>query len=715
MRVYSFPRPIDYDEKEDSMPRIEGFRTKRRRWIVWLYALVAACSAMIVYASTAHRTIDWWFGSSYALTAMTFGVHPPPGSLLLTLLGWAVARPPVNLQTAFQLNLFAGIMGAMTCCLVILVGLRLLRYRSYEGILSGAGSSVMALTGLAAGSLYLAFSETMWRYSVIFMPYVLTALFTVFILWAVFAWWRRETGGRDAPPGDRMLFLLMLLFGLDLSVHRTNLLLLPGFLLWVLICRPQVYMRGRSWLSGAAGLALGLSFHLLLMPIAARDPALNIGDASTWRRFYEYISLQQYGGGWLVNMWPRQGSFGYQMGNYLESLRENLLGFDMGLTTLPLVLFVLGMGALGRRDSKLLAGILLLFLFASLGAVLFFNVPDGYIFPMGRHYIPSFLIFGLLLAVGAGSTLRSIWMWRSRYRLVALLPVLVVILLLPVKQVTANYRKLDGSRNYFAYDFADNILRTVGPGAIVIVQGDNYWPVYYMQAVEGMRPDVAILSESLLNLPWYVEQISKRYPDLPIGLTGGEIAELAPVPWQDTTVVTAVEGDTGIYRLREGLSDETVPLPDSIAIAVPQSIPEGLLLVGDRVTLRMIEENRWRRPIYFTIPPKRLRDHLRLEGLVWLLVPQEEAVLNAEILRENLFGRYYYRGYADPSVTIYPLFTRGVGMNLQIAFYYLASHEKERGSEEACRETIRRLRELVPFDRIEPQSGVREAIDAICQ
>ncbi len=696
------------------MPRIARSETRRWRWIVWLYTLVAGAAALTVYTMTAHRTIDWWFGSSYSLAAVTFGVHSPPGSLLLTLLGWAAAQPPVNLPAAFQLNLFAGVMGAVTCCLVLLLGRNLLRHRTGAGFFTDAGSVIMSLTGLAAGSLYFAFAETIWRYSVIFMPYILTALFTILILWALFIWWRRETGGRGAAPAEESLCLLMFLFGLDLSVHRTNLLMLPGFLLWVLIYRPAVYRKGSSWLAGSVGLLAGLAFHLLLMPMAARDPALNIGDPSNWRRFYEYISLQQYGGGWLVNMWPRQGSFGYQIGSYLQSLRDNLFGFDVGLTTLPLVLFVIGTVAVGRRDRRLLAGLLMLFLFASLGAVIFFNVPEGYIFPMARHYIPSFVIFGLLLSVGAGSILRSIWAWRSRIRLAALLPVLVVVLWLPVKQIERNYRDLDGSRNFFAYDFADNILRTVGPDAIVVIQGDNYWPVYYMQAVEGMRPDVAVLSESLLNLPWYVEQISRHYPDLPMRLTEEEITELAPVPWRDTTIATAVEGNDDVYRLRGSGSSGMVSLPDSLTITVPPSVPQGMLFVGDRVILDMIEENRWRRPIYFTIPPERLRDHLRLEGLVWLLVPQEKAALNADLLRENLLEHYYYRGYADPSVAMDSIYTPGVGMNLQIAFYYLAAHERERENGEVCRETIRRLHELVPFDRIEPQPSVREAIEGLC-
>jgi len=723
---------------EDRMSRIEGFRTERRSWVGLLFLLIAAACTLTIYFLTAHRTIDWWFGSSYTLTAVTFGVHAPPGSFLLTLLGWLVAQLPLGLSRAFLLNIFAGIIGAGACCLVILLGLKLLRYRSNDGPFSGAGSSVMTLTGLLAGSLFLAFSETMWRYSVIFMPYILTALFTVLILWAAFEWWKRETGERRTGSSDRMLFLLMLLFGLDLSVHRTNLLMLPGFLLWVLLCRPRVYRRGRSWAAGAVGLLAGLAFQLLIMPLAALGPALNFGDPSSWRRFYEYISLQQYGGSWLVNMWPRKASFfGYQIGNYLAALKGNFLACGYVLAVDSLILFHVGMVALGRRDRKLLAGLLIMFLCASFGAVVYFNVPDGYIFAMDRHYIPSFVIFGLLLAVGAGSVLRFLWGWKSKYRMLALVPVLFVILYLPVKHVMWNYRKLDGSKNHFAYDFADNIMRTVQPGGIIIVQGDNYWAIYYMQSVEGMRPDVAILSESLLNTRWYVEQISNQYPDLPIGFTEKELAALASIPWQDTTVVTVVEGDTETYQLRKGRSEGVddrglaasagglaisdgspgpmaALLPDSFALFMPPSVPDGVLLVQDRVILRMIEENRWRRPIYFTIPPARLRDHLRLEGLVWLLVPQAEAVLNVDLLRENLLDRYCYRGYSDPFVTIGSLYTRGTGRNLQVAFYYLASHEMEQGDENACRETIQKLKETVPLDRIEPQPSLREAIDGLC-
>ncbi|MCK4350971.1 MAG: hypothetical protein KAX13_08935, partial [Candidatus Krumholzibacteria bacterium] len=123
---------------------------------------------------------------------------------------------------------------------------------------------------------------------------------------------------------------------------------------------------------------------------------------------------------------------------------------------------------------------------------------------------------------------------------------------------------------------------------------------------------------------------------------------------------------------------------------------------------------RWRRPIYFTIPPGWLRDNLRMEGLVWLLVPQNPLVPNVDLLGENLRERYSIRGYADVSPPI-SVYTRGNGRNLQIAFYYLAAYEAERGDTAACHETAELLKELVPLDRIEPQPSLRDAIDRLCQ
>src|SRR5215217_4451583 len=75
-------------------------------------------TSAIVFWRTAYPTITWWDSSSYSLAAGTLGVNSPPGSLLLTLLGWPVAHLTFETSPAHALNVFAGAIAALTAALV---------------------------------------------------------------------------------------------------------------------------------------------------------------------------------------------------------------------------------------------------------------------------------------------------------------------------------------------------------------------------------------------------------------------------------------------------------------------------------------------------------------------------------------------------------------------------------------------------------------------
>ena len=58
-------------------------------------------------------------------------------------------------------------------------------------------------------------------------------------------------------------------------------------------------------------------------------------------------------------------------------------------------------------------------------------------------------------------------------------------------------------------------LKQLPDDAVLLSSGDNMtYPLLYVQAVENVRPDVAVVDVNLLNADWYPLVIKKLYPDL---------------------------------------------------------------------------------------------------------------------------------------------------------------------------------------------------------
>lgn len=239
--------------------------------------ILASLTALLIYGFTAFRTITWWDASEYIITAATLGVPHPPGSLLLVLTGWMITRLISGIAPAFLLNLLAGAFAAGTILGAGYVRYRLLQIDLPVEVHENSDSQIiLTITGCTTGMLIVAFSETLWSYAVKFTPYILTGFFTILILWALLRWWEEA----DSHRSTLWLFLIALLFGLDFAVHRTNWLLLPGLLPWILLRRSRTLFSPKAWGAGVGGLAAGLSVLFLIIPMAAREPLLNLTDPS---------------------------------------------------------------------------------------------------------------------------------------------------------------------------------------------------------------------------------------------------------------------------------------------------------------------------------------------------------------------------------------------------------------------------------------------------
>jgi len=658
-----------------------------------------ACTAAAVFWRTAYPTITWWDSSAYSLAAGTLGVTAPPGSLLLTLLGWPITLLPLG-PPAHALNLFAGVLAAVAAALVFLAAVRLLAMAGPADDVSHPVARVALPVGAALGALAFTFADTTWEHAIKFTPYVLTAVFTGLILWTMLRWWEAA----DDPRAWHRLALLGLLFGLDFSVHRTNALLLPALLTWILIRRARTLRDPKAWLGGAGGMVVGLAFQLLVVPIAAStNSILNFGEPTSLSRLWSYVSLQSLGGGFLVDLFPRNAPFwSVQFGDVLRVLGANFLRWTgpLGpLGALPALAGAAGLVYLWRRDHRLGSAFALALLLQCATTVLYFNIPANFFRPFDRHYLPVCVTFAIAIAYGLGALAHELArLWERRRSVVAAIGA-VLVPLVPAAQLAGNWAAHDASRRFFARDFAANLLEGLPPHAILFTNGDNdTFPLFYLQEVEGVRPDVQVVNRALANTFWYVDRIAERDPTFPVSLDREQRRSLAPRLWSDTTLVVPVEGTPAQLGLAAGST-----VPDSITFHATPTMENAVLPV-DLVILDILRTNRWRRPLCFSLTVGVqgmgwLRHYGREDGLYWRVVPVADPAPDLESLAHNLLRTYVYRGYADPTVRIDPV-ARGMGRMYQGLFLTLIREENERGSEADARAAVARYREVLPCARL---------------
>ncbi|MCH5217701.1 MAG: DUF2723 domain-containing protein [Muribaculaceae bacterium] len=202
---------------------------------------------------------------------------------------------------------------------------------------------------------------------------------------------------------------------------------------------------------------------------------------------------------------------------------------------LPLLLGLVGLiwqSFAGRRGIEQFWVVFFLFFMTGIAIVLYLNqTPDQ---PRERDYAfaGSFYAFAIWIGMGVAGLWRLLtWglsrtsltspketekkeqeegnprLSPARMGLIASGVALVLGICVPLQMVSQTWDDHDRSGRYAARDFAINYLESLEPNAIVFCNGDNdTFPLWYVQEVEGVRPDVRIINLSYLNSDWYANQ-----------------------------------------------------------------------------------------------------------------------------------------------------------------------------------------------------------------
>lgn len=198
------------------------------------------------------------------------------------------------------------------------------------------------------------------------------------------------------------------------------------------------------------------------------------------------------------------------------SLREDNVGYNRYFL-IPFIFGIFGIIALlcsGKDGRKVCAIIALFFLFTGVLIAVYLNQDPGEVRDRDYSFLGSFMAYSIWIASGMAALVRLLLKYRTRKkgtRMVLRIVSVLVCVGIPLQILSQTYNDHDRSHNqHTAEKLASDIFACVGPGAIVVANGDNaIFPLWYAQEVLGMRRDVSIVAEPYLPTELYRRQIRR--------------------------------------------------------------------------------------------------------------------------------------------------------------------------------------------------------------
>ncbi len=637
--------------------------------------------SMVFYVKTLSPTVAFWDAGEFIATSFILGIPHPPGTPLYVLVGRIFSLLPIAGSVALRVNLLSAFFSALAVAFVYLSVLMISRHWLH------LGSDLLVHLGAVAGALVLAFSDSYWNNAVEAEVYGLSSCFMAVIFYLGLRW------ARNPEKGYRPLYLILYLLALSIGNHLasflvgfgllalvwfgdrragaslalTPLTLLPiwaiitslgiksagttTLVLFLILVAVVAVMRPPNWKFVFVGwllFGLAVSVHLYLPIRSQLNPAIDEANPETWKALRAVLQRDQYA---PLPIFQRKSPFGYQVLMFLDY-------FTAQIPLLALAAGLLGIAVNWLKDKRTLVALGLVFLASSLGLIIYLNFklpphkflldkfpPDTPVGMAAREvrereyfYTPAYFFFAYWIGIGAVYLLKEApAVLATRLKLAshswtrALL--VIIVIAMPVASIATNYRKASREGDWIAHGYGENMLKSCEENAIIFTNGDNdTFPLWFLQEVEGVRKDVAVVNLSLLNTPWYWLQIKHGEHKVPLKLKDDEIERM-----------------TYGHILRE----EKLFLAGELELRLKAG---QMLRVQDLGVFNIIKSNNWKRPIYFAVTVSTqnkvgLDKHLVMEGLVFRLHQKPQALtIDVDRTVDLLTNSYTYDGVFDPKV-----------------------------------------------------------------
>lgn len=448
--------------------------------------LILFLTTLTLFISTLSPDILPADNGEFQYTGTLLGVAHPPGFPLYTLLSWLITKLPLAMTPAYKINLLSAFTSAATVVVVYLAVSRTLR-----GVprLLAVGKGAPRIAGFAA-ALTLATSTTFWAQATTANIRSLTALFSALAFYVLLRHQEEKRSIINGPlpmVNDKWLWWWALTVGLGLT-HHLSLAFISGvmglYLLWVDF---DLLKQPKRWLRPLLFFLLGFLpwFYLLWRGAAGAIGAPD--DLTTWRGFFNHaLGLGFRGDVFYLDSWQALWQRLQVMGNVLTFQFHpfSLVGMTVG--------FLLLLWR-NRQLAFLLGGSFFLHTF----------ITATYRAPQTVEYmLPAYVPLVMMLGYGVfqvSSFEFRVHAPRTTHHALSFMPYASRILLgLIFLAAALQFVSLLPSYQWLAHvtDTRDTVqpwLDNAPPDAVLLAEWHWFTPLRYLQAVEGVRPDVQVV------------------------------------------------------------------------------------------------------------------------------------------------------------------------------------------------------------------------------
>lgn len=421
----------------------------------WLLALLAGAGTFVAYILTLSPTVGLIDSGELAAGCRLLNILHPTGYPLYTMLGRLASLVPIG-AVVNRVAVLSALLAATGIGLLMLLLLRL-----------GVSRTVAAVSALVVG-----FSYPVWSVAVDVEVYSLTLVLLV-LLWSAAE--RAETG--------RQLLIFAYLCGLVLTNHMSAASAVLGAGVAVLVANRRNI--GPALPAMAALAALSVSLYLFLVLRSRAEPLLAWGNPHNLERLWWHVTGKQY------QVWM----FSTPMPQVMANAGRGALLLARSLLFVLVPVACYGAVRLSRERRSLALGLVVSAVVA-FGYAVNYSIPD-----IEAYYIPCLPALCVFAALGLEGIARRVGRWRYAFWILAL------------AALVFNFKAAGKQGDYVAFDQAMNTLQSARLNATVLT---DWWdlqaPVFYLQHVETVRPDVCMIDKELLRRSWYFKYLAKQYP-----------------------------------------------------------------------------------------------------------------------------------------------------------------------------------------------------------